>query len=107
MIKEETVLFPYVKELVAAKNNGNGKVQFGNLETVETPINMMEMEHEVVGNNMEEIRRISNNYEVPEDGCASYSFLFKSLDEFENDLHIHVHLENNILFPKALDLEKK
>ncbi len=106
MVKEETVLFPYIKQLVTAKNNGTGKVQFGNLQTVETPINMMEMEHELVGGNMNEIRKISNNYELPEDTCASYSFLFKTLDEFENDLHIHVHLENNILFPKALDLEK-
>jgi len=107
MVKEETVLFPYVKELIAATNNGHAKVKFGNLETVKTPINIMEAEHEVVGNNMDEIRKISNNYQVPEDGCASYSYLFKTLDEFENDLHIHVHLENNILFPKALDLEKK
>lgn len=107
MVKEETVLFPYVKQLVAAKNNGDGKVKFGNLETIETPINMMEMEHEVVGNNMDEIREISNNYQLPEDACASYAFLFKTLDEFENDLHIHVHLENNILFPKTLEMEKK
>jgi regulator of cell morphogenesis and NO signaling len=106
MVKEETVLFPYVKQLVAAKNNGQRKVQFGNLQTVETPINMMEMEHELVGGNMDEIRKITNNYHLPEDACASYSFLFKTLDEFENDLHVHVHLENNILFPKALDLEK-
>jgi regulator of cell morphogenesis and NO signaling len=107
MVKEETVLFAYVKQLVAAKNTGGGKVQFGNLQTVETPINMMEMEHEQVGGNMDEIRKISNNYQLPQDACASYSFLFKTLDEFENDLHIHVHLENNILFPKALDLEKE
>jgi regulator of cell morphogenesis and NO signaling len=103
MVKEETVLFPYVKQLVASTN---GKVKFGNLDTVETPINMMEMEHEVVGNNMDKIREISNNYALPEDACGSYAYLFKTLDEFENDLHIHVHLENNILFPKALDLEK-
>jgi regulator of cell morphogenesis and NO signaling len=106
MVKEETVLFPYVKQLVASKISGNGNVKFGNLGTVETPINMMEMEHEVVGNNMDEIRKISNNYALPEDACASYAFLFKTLDEFENDLHIHVHLENNILFPKAIDLQK-
>jgi regulator of cell morphogenesis and NO signaling len=106
MVKEETVLFPYVKQLVVSKNSGNGKVKFGNLETVETPINMMEMEHEVVGNNMDKIREISNNYALPEDACGSYAYLFKTLDEFENDLHIHVHLENNILFPKALELEK-
>src|SRR5665213_187624 len=106
MVKEETVLFPYIKQLVAAKNNGNGKVKFGNLDSVETPINMMEMEHELVGGNMDKIRTISNNFQLPEDACASYSYLFKTLDEFENDLHIHVHLENNILFPKALALEK-
>jgi len=103
MVKEETVLFPYVKQLVASTN---GKVKFGNLDTVKTPINMMEMEHEVVGNNMDKIREISNNYALPEDACGSYAYLFKTLDEFENDLHIHVHLENNILFPKALELEK-
>ncbi|MEO8854840.1 MAG: iron-sulfur cluster repair di-iron protein, partial [Ginsengibacter sp.] len=107
MVKEETILFPYIKQLVAAKNNGTGKVKFGNLDSVETPINMMEMEHELVGGNMDKIRTISNNFKLPEDACASYSYLFKTLDEFENDLHIHVHLENNILFPKALDLEKK
>lgn len=107
MVKEETVLFPYIKQLVAAKNNGNGKVTFGNLDSVETPVHMMEMEHELVGGNMDKIRSISNNFQLPEDACASYSYLFKTLDEFENDLHIHVHLENNILFPKAMDLEKK
>lgn len=106
MVKEEQVLFPYVKKLVAEKKDGTREVKFGNLDSVQTPINMMEMEHELVGNNMDEIRKISNNYAVPEDGCASYAFLFKTLDEFENDLHIHVHLENNILFPKAINLEK-
>ena len=68
---------------------------------------MMEMEHEVVGENLEEIRRLSDNYTLPEDACASYSLLYRMLDEFEEDLHLHIHLENNILFPKALDLEKQ
>jgi Regulator of cell morphogenesis and NO signaling len=67
----------------------------------------MEMEHELVGKDMEEIRNLSKNFAVPEDGCASYAFLFKTLQEFESDLHIHIHLENNILFPKAVELEKK
>lgn len=106
MAKEENVLFPYVKQLVASKNNRNGNGQFGNFETIKTPIDMMEMEHELVGKNMEEIRALSKNYTLPEDGCASYSFLFKTLEEFESDLHLHIHLENNILFPKALALEK-
>ncbi len=106
LIKEETILFPYIKQLVASKNNGT-PVQNKNFNTIQNPINMMEHEHEVVGNNLDKMRQLSNNYSLPEDACASYSYLFKTLDEFENDLHIHIHLENNILFPKALALEKK
>lgn len=104
MIKEETILFPYIKQLVAS--NGNGNTAYGTLTTIEEPINMMEMEHEVVGKNLEKMRELSNNYSLPEDACASYSYLFKTLEEFENDLHLHVHLENNILFPKAPELGK-
>jgi regulator of cell morphogenesis and NO signaling len=74
---------------------------------IKVPIDIAVTEHELVGGNMDKIRQLSNNYEVPEDGCASYSYLFKTLDEFETDLHIHVHLENNILFPKSLKLEKE
>jgi regulator of cell morphogenesis and NO signaling len=103
MVKEETVLFPYVKHLVKT----NGDTKFDSLETVQEPIDIAVTEHELVGGNMEQIRKLSNNYELPEDACASYSYLFKTLDEFEDDLHTHVHLENNILFPKALNLEKK
>ncbi len=103
MVKEETVLFPYVKHLVKT----NGDTKFDSLETVQEPIDIAVTEHELVGGNMEQIRKLSKNYELPEDACASYSYLFKTLNEFEDDLHTHVHLENNILFPKALKLEKK
>ena len=68
---------------------------------------MMEMEHELVGKNLAEIRELSGNYSLPEDACATYSLLYRMLDEFEEDLHLHVHLENNILFPKALEIEKQ
>jgi regulator of cell morphogenesis and NO signaling len=106
MVKEEKVLFPYVNELVAATNDTRPlhAAAFG---TVQNPINMMEMEHELVGKNLEEIRELSNNYLLPEDACANYSLLYRMLDEFEEDLHLHIHLENNILFPKALEIEKK
>ncbi len=106
MIKEEKVLFPYIKELVSVTNQTEPShaASFG---TVQNPINMMEMEHEMVGKNMEKIRTLSNNYQLPEDACASYSLLYRMLDEFEEDLHLHIHLENNILFPKALEVEKK
>ena len=105
LIKEEKILFPYIKALVAAKDNIQPlqAVHFG---TVQNPINMMEMEHEMVGKNLAEIRNLSSNYSLPADACASYSLLYRLLDEFEEDLHLHIHLENNILFPKALEVEK-
>lgn len=105
MVKEEQVLFPYIKEIVASKNK-TADSQYNALGSVRGPITMMEMEHEHTGNAMEQIRTLSNNYTLPEDACASYSLLFRMLEELEGDLHIHIHLENNILFPKALDLEK-
>ncbi|NBC83949.1 MAG: iron-sulfur cluster repair di-iron protein [Bacteroidetes bacterium] len=106
MEKEERILFPFIKELVMAQkaNQSPNKPDF---ETIENPIKMMETEHENAGSLLKEIRKITNNYRLPNDACASYSLLFKQLDEFENDLHTHIHLENNILFPKALKLEKK
>lgn len=106
MVKEERILFPYIKELVAAKNNGQ-LLSGSHFGTVQNPINMMEMEHEIVAKNLETIRELSHNYALPEDACASYSLLYRMLDEFEDDLHLHVHLENNILFPKALEIEKQ
>ncbi|MGE5106070.1 MAG: iron-sulfur cluster repair di-iron protein [Sphingobacteriales bacterium] len=106
LVKEEKVLFPYIKELVAAKNNTQPLLA-AHFSTVQNPINMMEMEHELVGKNLDEIRKLSNNYLIPQDACASYSLLFRMLDEFEEDLHLHIHLENNILFPKALEIEKQ
>lgn len=96
--EEENVLFPYIKKLVQERKDG---------DNVKGQIDLRVQEHELVGANMDKIREISNNYALPDDACASYSFLFKSLDEFEQDLHIHVHLENNILFPKAIELEKE
>ena len=105
LVKEEKVLFPYIKELVAATNDSQ-RLHAAHFGSVQNPINMMEMEHELVGKNLEEIRAISNNYALPEDACASYNLLYRLLDEFEDDLHTHIHLENNILFPKALKLEE-
>jgi regulator of cell morphogenesis and NO signaling len=106
LVKEERILFPYIKALVASKDNSQPIVA-GNMGTVQNPINMMEREHEQVGKNLDEIRQLSNNYLLPVDACASYSILYKMLDEFEEDLHLHIHLENNILFPKALEIEKQ
>jgi regulator of cell morphogenesis and NO signaling len=105
MHKEEQILFPYIDRMAAALRAGEPAPQpfFG---TVENPIRMMENEHESAGENMEEIRLLSSNFTPPEGACTSYRVLFAKLQEFEQDLHRHVHLENNILFSKALRMEK-
>ncbi len=105
MVKEENILFPHVKKIVAA--GGRPENSDAPFATVQQPINLMEDEHELVGKHMESIRELSNNYAIPADGCASYTLLYKMLEEMEEDLHIHIHLENNILFPKALEIEKQ
>lgn len=106
MRKEELVLFPYIKKLVAAKKSGNfmEPPPFG---SVINPVQAMEAEHESAAHHMRAIGELSNNFTVPEDGCTTYRVLFASLKEFEEDLHQHVHLENNILFPGAIKLEKE
>ncbi|HVW13894.1 MAG TPA: iron-sulfur cluster repair di-iron protein [Mucilaginibacter sp.] len=103
MEKEETFLFPYIKQLVLTKNSGIGTGANGNIKT---PITVMEKEHEVVGKSLSDIRLLSDNYQLPADACASYGLLYKMLQEFEGDMFTHIHLENNILFEKALELEK-
>ena len=104
MMKEETILFPYIKQLVNEKNSVNEGCSFG---TVKNPIRMMEHEHDVVGNIFKTIRELSNDYTPPEDACTTYKLSYKKLEEFENDLHQHIHLENNILFPKSIKLESE
>ena len=96
---EEEVLFPAIKE---AGENGSDKAKL----TINTEINRMFGEHDFAGGAMDKINVISNGYKVPEDGCNTYRVAFKMLGQFEDDLHTHVHLENNILFPKALELAK-
>ncbi len=105
LVKEEQVLFPFIKQLVAAVDKGE-KMPASHFGSIENPISMMESEHETAGRDLEQIRKLSDNFSIPDDACASYSLLYRMLEEFEDDLHIHVHLENNILFPKALKLEK-
>ncbi len=104
MMKEENILFPYVKELErAAKESGRLRPpMFG---TVRNPIHMMEIEHDAAGDCLRQLRELSSDYSVPEDGCFSFRTLYQGLAEFEADLHTHIHLENNILFPRAIELE--
>ncbi|WP_139856581.1 iron-sulfur cluster repair di-iron protein [Aequorivita sinensis] len=105
MKKEELILFPFIKKLVKAEREGTEvpPIHFG---TVENPIKMMEAEHEEAGEILRKIAKLSNNFTPPQGACNTYKAFYSKLEEFEQDLHQHVHLENNILFPKALKLEK-
>ncbi len=104
MKKEELILFPFIKRLVSSRGQEiTPPPHFG---TVENPVNMMKEEHSVEGERFRQISELSDGYTVPEDGCNTYRVTFAMLKDFEADLHKHIHLENNILFPAAISLEK-
>jgi regulator of cell morphogenesis and NO signaling len=104
MMKEEHILFPYIAALENAVNSGQPRPRpaFG---TVSNPVHMMELEHDSAGAALKEISSLSSNYGPPEGACFSYRTLYSALKEFEADLHQHIHLENNILFPRAIAME--
>ncbi|WP_300728567.1 iron-sulfur cluster repair di-iron protein [uncultured Bacteroides sp.] len=102
--KEENVLFPYLFELYDASLVGRPMEQM-HCGTVSNPIRVMRMEHESEGNRYHHIVHITRNYAVPADGCASYRLLMHELKRFMEALFEHIHLENNIIFPKAVELE--
>jgi regulator of cell morphogenesis and NO signaling len=106
MMKEEQILFPYIKALVVAHRNKIPFVRppFG---SVQNPIRMMEADHESAGSELYAVRSLSNTYVPPADACTTYRVSFQELQYFEHDLHQHVHLENNILFPGAIALEQE
>jgi regulator of cell morphogenesis and NO signaling len=106
MKKEELILFPWVRKMVKAEKlkENPGAPQFG---SVRYPIQMMMLEHENEGQRFRDIAQLSSDYNPPADACNTYRVAFSLLEEFEQDLHRHIHLENNILFPKAEDLEKQ
>ena len=106
MKKEELILFPFVRKLAQAKQEGSNVIAppFG---TVQNPIEAMMQEHTNEGDRFRKIEELSNNYTPPQDACNTYGVTLGLLKEFEQDLHLHIHLENNILFPKAIELEKE
>ncbi|MFN4762667.1 iron-sulfur cluster repair di-iron protein [Gillisia sp. Q332] len=106
MKKEELILFPFIKKMVEAKEEGK-EIPLPNFGTVENPVEMMKEEHDVEGERFRKIAGLTNNYQVPADACNTYRVTFSLLKEFEEDLQLHIHLENNILFPKAIALEKE
>ncbi len=106
MKKEELVLFPRIKKMVESIEE-NKPVEPAHFGTVQNPISMMEHEHDNAGQIFRDISKLSDGYTPPKDACNTYKVAFSMLDEFEKDLHLHIHLENNILFPKALKMEQK
>jgi len=106
MHKEESILFPYIKKLSAMRR---GEIPFTPppFGSIQNPIRMMEIEHELAGDNERRIKELSNSYEPPAHACNTFRVLYAKLHEFESDLHKHIHLENNILFPRAIKLETK
>jgi regulator of cell morphogenesis and NO signaling len=99
MMKEEQVLFPFIRSLEEGRNS---EACFG---TVQSPIRVMEMEHEAVGAMLSELRSLSQGYQVPTDGCASFKSLYAGLLAVEQDTHLHIYLENQILHPRAIARE--
>ena len=104
MFKEEQILFPYIVAMSQAADQ-HGRSPFAPFGTVNNPIRMMMREHDTAGQILRELRMLTSDYSVPPDACISYQTLYQALENFEKDLHQHIHLENNILFPKAVDLE--
>jgi regulator of cell morphogenesis and NO signaling len=105
LLKEENVLFPYLMNLETAVAN-HAPAPHAFFGTVQNPVRMMTLEHETAGDLLKEMRTITNDYAVPAEACMSYQTLYQALTEFEADLHQHIHLENNLLFPKAMQAEQ-
>ena len=106
MFKEEQILFPYILALVHADSQKQ-VAPFAPFGTVNNPIRMMMIEHDTVGEILRELRTLTSEYRTPADGCISYRTLYEALEAFEKDLHQHIHLENNILFPGSIELEAR
>jgi regulator of cell morphogenesis and NO signaling len=105
MMKEESILFPYIERMEESvlQHEPILPSPFG---TVANPVRMMEHEHDSAGAALKALREASHDYNPPDDACVSYRALYSALAAFEKDLHQHIHLENNVLFPRALEMEK-
>lgn len=106
MRKEEMVLFPYIAD-IDYRHSMNLSVSLPPFGTIRHPIAMMQREHEETGELLAKMREITDDYKLPEGACPSFMALYDRLQAFERDLHQHIHLENNVLFPRADELETK
>lgn len=101
--EEEEVLFPAIKRIDAARRAGNTPEAL-DMETIQSTLIRLDREHQEIGDAIHAIRHLAKGYAIPEDVCNTFAVTYRKLQEFEDDLHKHVHLENNILFPKAAQL---
>jgi regulator of cell morphogenesis and NO signaling len=106
MMKEERALFPFLGEMEAAARGGRTAPLEACFPSVELPISRMLADHNDAGALTAKIRELSGGYRAPEESCPTYRSLYRALEEFERDLHHHIHLENNILFPRAVEMER-
>lgn len=106
LAKEERILFPWIKDMEMYAE-GQGPKPAMHCGSIENPIRQMEQEHESAGHILGEMRSNGSEYQLPDDACESFKALYDGLRALEKDLHEHIHLENNILFPKAVELERK
>lgn len=104
LLKEERMLFPYIALMESSLNFGQPvpPAPFG---STRNPVKVMTQDHDAAGEHLREIRNLSNHFAVPADACITFKMLYDALEGFETDLHMHIHLENNILFPKAIEME--
>ncbi|MTI40448.1 iron-sulfur cluster repair di-iron protein [Fulvivirga lutimaris] len=98
--KEEVILFPYIRQML-----GDSSLLTLPINSVRNPIEVMLHEHDTAGDILKHIKVLTNSYRLPEDACTTFIAFYRLLEEFEKDLYRHIHLENNILFPKAIELE--
>ena len=106
MKKEEFILFPFIRKMIAVRKD-NQPLDLPRFGNVENPISAMHQDHNDEGERFRRINELSNGYTPPEDACNTYRVAYEELKEFERDLHLHIHLENNILFPKAIELQNE
>ena len=104
IVKEEEVLFPVIKQIVAKTKNAESETNY-RIGSLNEPISLLLKEHDIANEDLNFFRKLTDNYTLPEGACNSYRYLFQKMQEFENDFKAHIHLENNILFPKALQMD--
>ncbi|HYN06546.1 MAG TPA: iron-sulfur cluster repair di-iron protein [Vicinamibacterales bacterium] len=106
MAKEENLLFPFIDELAAARRTRT-PLPISAFGTVLHPVRVMEADHRAAGDLLARLRALTGGYAVPDDACTTYRLCYAELERYEADLHRHVHLENHVLFPQALELERE